>query len=412
MRGNRWWILPRRSFVDYSIFLMIFITLTWYNYTPLVIASQLLAAGCTIISRRFKEIHNSLYFLWWIVFCIFSLFTAMYTPTTSTVISMMISIIQVAVIGCTLVSYLSDFYCVEWTIKSILVSGVVLCLRLLITVPRSAWGTDRVGNYIGYGNDPAAIVLCFAALFLFTGYMLFNKKTYIPFAIIFCVISIFTGSRKGVIIVAVGLIVMMVLSKNSISNRIWTLCVVGALVLAFYIAIMNIPILYGILGSRLEALFYTLSQGHRNTTWNNSSEERILHMKYAFNFFKQNPIIGLGLDGYRSVCPIRYTYSHCNYTELLADMGIVGFLLYYSFPVFLLNKIIPSIKADRRIAYTAGILLAFGACDIALVSYMDETIHIYFAICVGMYYVLKNAPLDSVVKYSNYNQRDNKRFFV
>lgn len=34
----------------------------------------------------------------------------------------------------------------------------------------------------------------------------------------------------------------------------------------------------------------------------------------------------------------RATYSHCNYTELLATLGIVGFLIYYVYELRILGR--------------------------------------------------------------------------
>lgn len=390
MNTRQFWVIQKRSLLDYSIFLMIFITLAWYNYTPLVIASQFLALGLSVITRSISLQRNQGYIVWWLLFCVFSGFSATYTPTTETIVSMMIAIIQVAAIGIVLVSYIVDYYNLEWVIKSICVSGVVLCLRLLIQVPRNAWGTERVGNFIGYGNDPAAIVLCFAALFLIVGFIKWSKKHYLLIAVLFCSVSIFTGSRKGILIVVVGLMVMIIFNKDSLSKRIYTLVLlIGCIVLGYYL-IMEVPVLYNILGSRIEALIYTLTVGHRNVSYNNSSEERLLHMKTALGFFKSNPWFGLGLDGYRSVCPIRRTYSHCNFTELLADMGAIGFCLYYSYPFKILRLAVSSIRRNREFALVLGVVCAFIVCDIGMVTYMDETIHIYFATCAGLATILFN----------------------
>ena len=57
----------------------------------------------------------------------------------------------------------------------------------------------------------------------------------------------------------------------------------------------------------------------------------------AMQLWKRSPFVGLG-NGQYLVVSGRECYSHCNYTELLANLGVVGFVLYYSFPGLLLLK--------------------------------------------------------------------------
>ena len=45
----------------------------------------------------------------------------------------------------------------------------------------------------------------------------------------------------------------------------------------------------------------------------------------ALSVFKENLFIGIGQDGYRYVNSREFTYSHNNYVEILANLGIVGF---------------------------------------------------------------------------------------
>ena len=48
----------------------------------------------------------------------------------------------------------------------------------------------------------------------------------------------------------------------------------------------------------------------------------------AFNVFADSPFIGKGLDNFR-LFSASGLYAHSNYLELLADTGIIGFILFY-----------------------------------------------------------------------------------
>ena len=56
-------------------------------------------------------------------------------------------------------------------------------------------------------------------------------------------------------------------------------------------------------------------------------------IKEGFVFWMEHPIFGGGEKYFGTRTSTIYGYSHCNYTELLCNAGIIGFGIYY-FPIF------------------------------------------------------------------------------
>ena len=66
-----------------------------------------------------------------------------------------------------------------------------------------------------------------------------------------------------------------------------------------------------------------------------SADERLAFIRVALQTFNEHPVFGTGVDTVRSYQGV---YSHNNYTELLANNGLIGFALYYAMHLFALLK--------------------------------------------------------------------------
>lgn len=107
-------------------------------------------------------------------------------------------------------------------------------------------------------------------------------------------------------------------------------------------ASFNIPALYNVLGSRLERTFYTMMGTEVRNQYgtlieDHSGIQRAEMRQMAIGYFFDHPILGLGGNGFvskmREVGYSLVAYSHCNYTEILSTLGIVGFIYYNYKPV-------------------------------------------------------------------------------
>lgn len=185
----------------------------------------------------------------------------------------------------------------------------------------------------------------------------------------------FTGSRKSILLIAVGILAFMMLwgSNRALVGKV----ILGIAAVCFlFILIERIPAFSNISG-HFDDLFNLLS-GSGNL--DKGDLNRIRFIEEGWNLFLERPIIG---HGFISSYYYFGTYTHCNYIELLMNNGIVGFGIYY----FLRGKIITkTIKLFDRTDYLIALCLTFSLLllisDIAVVTYYNRFIIVIIAICV------------------------------
>ena len=144
--------------------------------------------------------------------------------------------------------------------------------------------------------------------------------------------------------------------------------------------------------------------GMLGETTDGSTRTRLLFIENALEVFKSNPIFGVGIDGFRYENHYQFTYSHNNYTELLANLGITGLVLYYSIFVVYLKK---SLLTIRNNALPFAILAAMLVTDWSAVSYSSESKMIWMALLMlpVIFNELKIEDSTELVQNGNVNYR-------
>lgn len=113
-------------------------------------------------------------------------------------------------------------------------------------------------------------------------------------------------------------------------------------------------------------------------------------IREAMDWWSTSPIWGMGIDQFRYLSSFG-TYSHNNFTELLANFGLIGFTLYYGIIAVLFVRAIVAVVAGRTVGWIALALIALILLmDVARVSYTSRLQWTVFAV---MTHVLFD-PLD------------------
>lgn len=288
--------------------------------------------------------------------------------------------------GLTVVAYVDSYPRLEKLLRYVVVACVVLCLRLVVVVPFSAWGTDRVGNYLShdeassYGNTGITYVLGVSGIYLLLFKNACSRHLRWPLFALFAVASIFSGSKKEVVILALGILTYSVLKSDNATSTVKNLAIAFAAVVAAMFAIFYIQPLYDILGSRIVS-FLSFFSGGLNGTVDNSTLDRSAFIGYAIDAFLSSPFLGLGIDDFRYVNPISLVWSECNFVELLADVGFIGFLLYYLFAAILLKRSLST--STIKEARTRNVIVLFAVLffiDTSMVSYANNALQLHWAI--------------------------------
>lgn len=204
----------------------------------------------------------------------------------------------------------------------------------------------------------------------------------------YILVILLTGSRKGLLMVILSLMVVRFAQERG--KILENLLVVISSVVVFYILIMNVPVLYNIIGVRIENLLLTLS-GEGSTEASLEDRQRLVDL--GMEYIKANPWFGYGYDCFKMVSGIGAQgyvkpgmvgfYSHNNYVELLFGGGIIAFVLYYLPVLQLLGKLLTGLRKDRCISYLLAIMVSKLAMEYAYVSYYERMDTYIVAVILG-----------------------------
>lgn len=168
-----------------------------------------------------------------------------------------------------------------------------------IAISISRLSSAQKGKYL------LAIVLLFAALF-------------------------FTSGRRGLIIATSFILIFQFLKPRWSARHLSNTVGIGVGLIAVYIGIMNIPILYEYIGYRLDSFLKYVMSGEISDA-SISGRDRLIEL--GSGWFMQSPYIGHGIDSFRALFSVNHgswdTNADNNYIELATDLGIIGIASYY-----------------------------------------------------------------------------------
>lgn len=90
----------------------------------------------------------------------------------------------------------------------------------------------------------------------------------------------------------------------------------------------------------------------------------------ALRLWWERPIAGYGIDQFRFANRLYGTYSHNNYTEMLANFGVIGLISFYLLYAVLAVRAASALMAGKRVAWVVlAIIFVTLLMDVARVSY-------------------------------------------
>ena len=220
-------------------------------------------------------------------------------------------------------------------------------VELLTSFNTRVYGTGLGVNY-NHFTTQYALAFCVALFLSFS-----HKKKYywhLGFILLNIVLS---GSRKVLIVSLICFIIIYVMSakRDDMIEKFKRVIAVTILLVAVFWVVMTNEFLYQLIGQKTYAFIsqffsYTINE------LDYSYYQRSTLIEIARSVFVNNPIVGVGY-----YCFIYYNqwgvYAHNNYYELLADLGIIGFILYYWF--YFKQLWVALLKSDsKHIIYTVS----------------------------------------------------------
>lgn len=280
----------------------------------------------------------------------------------------------------------------ERIIKLYIFSVLVIVLMEFSAVPASAWFKGAMGSHFS-GSNPngvAFIVFC-AELMAFYEFYSRNKKRYILLVILFLVFVILSSSRKALFASVAGPVMFVLFSvykKNYFFNII-AILTLAALVIFF---IMTDENAYNAIGKRFASLV-TFWFEERDHDVDNSLYMRSYYIDLAQRMFSESPLFGKGMGNFAKIIDNVYmldgVYSHNNFWQILSELGLVGFIIYYSLYFITIVRLIRGafIKKSRVNMLFLTFMILLVVIETGLVVYNSKMPHVVIAIAYAATYV-------------------------
>ncbi len=250
------------------------------------------------------------------------------------------------------------------------------------TTPIGSWGSEyKYGGFTAIHRNAASVifVVCFGICYYL--YEMYKDKKYIIAMFSFLFFNLVTGARKG-IIQTIFIIAMIVLLQNGLQKKFRLMGVLLVVVSVLAIIFINSPFLQETYGARLLAIF-------DDSIHDGSRDFRKMFRIWAFVAFLLRPIIGHG-SAFTVVVISTLTgeavYSHCNYTEMLANYGLIGFALNYMvYLVCLVKSFKNRVNSMGKMVFT--LVLSILIIEYGQVTYqiLSSLIPLYIVFLAGLY---------------------------
>lgn len=358
-------------------------TVSWGRYVFLGIAVLILLLHA---ARNGGKIQLSVepFFLFCLAFALFCLFTALWAWVPSAAVEKFLTLIQITGCYSCLFLYYKTERSVDALLRAVMWSGYIVSIYAIFyygldTLIRSTANDNlRISNTF---NNINTIGMLVAYACVIQVYLLINSGFSLSslFMLPALVALAGTQSRKALILLLLG-VFLLVMIRNFHNKRFLRAVLHGVLILVAFAALIFLLLQTGLFQGLLERMESLL----RSYLGVGKLDIRTVMRRVGWAQFVKTPFLGIGIgsSGRLLAQAIRLnTYLHCNYVELLACGGIVGFLLYYSIYAYLFtNIVIRGDRSDPETLICTVLLLLNLVMDYGAVSYSGKTQYFFFMI--------------------------------
>jgi len=333
-----------------------------------------------ILTKR-KLVFNKLLFLYavFLIICMISVYFAIDQDTAVTKVK---TLLMIFILMVSLINYVDTFEKLRKTMIYFVYSGVIASIYILFTTDFSQM--SRLGGEIGNENT-VGVIIGISAIFCF--YFLVEEKKYILFfpILMMYLVILLTGSRSALLFSFINLLLFLFLkNRNGLINKFKLIAtsIISILVVSFLI--FNVPILYQIIGIRIESMITIINGGNSNE---GSINSRGYMVEAGIEMFKQRPISGYGIGNYGVVFSTYLggwnTYAHNNIIELLVGIGILGVIVYYFAQIIIIKDLVKASRysSHRKVTFIfISLITSYILLSVSSVYYYSKHFNIILVI--------------------------------
>lgn len=259
-------------------------------------------------------------------------------------------------------------YCLTCFVASAVVSAIFVILVQGVTFQENRYSDGSVSS------GQLALSCAISMSICIYRFVTRKDKKYLALFIGLLFALILTSGRRGFIYIVVFAI-LFGLAQSKDFNKKFIYTIVIAVVLCIVLALcMTNEFLYSYIGVRIESFLTFVFQGYSGDS---SIQGRARLINYGIQLFTQSPIVGNGIDSFSVLFMNQEaswdTSADNNYIELLSDLGIVGFFLYYvPLATFLIKNFLGFPQRSNSVKFSLIALLSMCAIDFASVWFFSK----------------------------------------
>ena len=370
---------PKISLSRILIMVCIVAYFAFGDYSRYVYVIKVAAIVGLVISE--KRIHMGFHLFWVIGFLMCEAVSMLWCDYISNSLFYIVWTLQAMALAFVMGNAVHTKKDIEYVLKCIFIGGVVLSLRVLAHTTVRELGSFRVGENMGYNANELAMKCAVACNAGFYSLIRQRKRStriaFTLFAALTLLIVIFTGSRKGVLMAVMGLILSMTFRSKAPIKFLRNVFIAIGLMAVFFVVVTQVEAFNKVLGRRLMLIVNLLSG---ESYVGNSITNRLNFARIGLELFTHRPLIGYGTGSFAYVSGVGL-YAHNNYVQLLVDLGLMGTLVYYSVYAYNITGLIRIMRREKELC---SMLLSFAlmllALELTLVSFQNDYVQLIIAL--------------------------------
>jgi len=372
--------------IIYSISLVIFVNNPSKTYIENYFGYLVLLIFIAQAIFIYKKVYFPKIYLGFMLFLILSFILLIISPSNDSY-NLLVSLIQIFIFSIIIYNMLI-YNDSSIPLEIGLVSGLTFSIYTGYFIGRDYFSGSVLQRYSGTLENPNhySFMLTVALLFLIRRFLyLRHSKKYnksiniliIGLILIFSYEVVFYAiSRQGVLLVILLLsfLFFQIFRTSNIIEKLGLFISSIFIITYSWFVIQDMPLVYSRLGT-LFTIFNTNSSFEMDT----SLISRFAYMNDAYDLWLQKPLFGHGLHQFKHIN--QSGVSHNNFFEILVNNGIVGFVAYYAFYIYIVIsyfKIKIYNKVDSNWILTVIFMLFIA--DMTILTYMEKPNWLIFSV--------------------------------
>lgn len=335
------YIMKINTIIIYVCIISMFLFLStdffrYIKYLVVIVSLYVLFYSYLVKWKNIKNIFNKSFPLWFIfLWTLILIMTVLRNPSQFVTIFKTFCVFSMYIFNIILL-YVDDNTKKQFDTKTMIrVVSTIICMWIIVSDFKLLVSGERIGFSIMTLNPNGAGTVL-SILFFALIYFVKSEKKYVDIILSILVLFVIflTGSKHAIIMACVSLFVFIFKDGKLSKKRLLVLFTGIILSIAL---IFTIPFLKRNVGDRFLKLLGTMNVIDYENDY--SSTQRVKYTSRAIELWEKTPIFGGGYNNVKINSGYN-TYSHNNYIEILCTVGIIGFVVYYGYIVYLLYRLL------------------------------------------------------------------------